>query len=79
MIRNWLDAMSMVRFNPNISNIDSSNFNSGASINVGDVNITITEASFKDDADYELVAQRVGDAFVKELNKQGLMTTTYSF
>ena len=46
---------------------------------IGDINITITEASFKEDADYEKVAERVGAAFVKELNRQGLNMANYSF
>lgn len=77
-MRNMLDAASYLAYRPTISNIDSNAFGKGG-INIGDVNITITEASFKEDADYERVAERVGAAFVKELGKQGFNTANYAF
>ncbi len=73
-----LDAASYLAFRPTISNIDGNAFGKGG-ISMGDINITITEASFKEDADYERVAERVGDAFVRQLNKQGLNMANYSF
>ena len=78
LIRGWLDSAKYVRTRAYMSNIDSSNF-SGATNTIGDVNITITEASFKDDADYEEVAERVGQVFVKEIAKQGFMTPAFAF
>ena len=78
LIRGWLDSAKYVRTRAYMSNIDSSNF-SGATNTIGDVNITITEASFKDDADYEAVAERVGQVFVKEIAKQGFMTPAFAF
>jgi len=78
LMRNMLDAASYLAFRPTISNIDGNAFGKGG-INVGDVNITITEASFKEDADYEKVAERVGEAFVKQLGRQGLNMANYSF
>ena len=78
LMRNMLDAASYLAYRPTISNIDSNAFGKGG-INIGDVNITITEASFKEDADYERVAERVGAAFVKELGKQGFNTANYAF
>ena len=78
MIRSWLDSARYVRMRPFMSNIDSSSFG-GNNTTIGDVNITITEASFKEDADYEKVAERVGEVFVKELEKQGFMSSNYAF
>ncbi len=78
LMRDMLDAAKYIKLNPFISNIDSASF-SGKGFSVGDVNITITEAQFKDDADYEQVAERVGQAFLKELNKQGMNMANYSF
>lgn len=78
LMRNMLDAASYLAFRPTISNIDGNAFGKGG-ISMGDVNITITEASFKEDADYEKVAERIGDAFVKQLNRQGLNMANYSF
>ena len=51
----------------------------GSGVSIGNVNIEITEASFANDADIDAVAQRVGDAFVKELSKQGFRTPNYAF
>lgn len=46
---------------------------------VGDINITINAAEFKSDEDYDKVARKVGQAFVKEITKQGLNLSGYSF
>ena len=77
LMRSMLDAAKYATVRPTISNIDGSNFN-GAGMTVGDINITITEAEFKDNADYEAVAERVGEAFLKELNKEGLNLAKYA-
>jgi hypothetical protein len=79
LIRSWLDQAKYTNFRMRMSNIDSTMFSGNGGNTIGDVNITITEAQFKEDADYEKVAERVGEAFVKELNKQGLITPAYSF
>ena len=78
LIRKWLDSAQLVNLRPNISNIDGTMFN-GSGVSIGNVNIEITEASFANDADIDAVAQRVGDAFVKELSKQGFRTPNYAF
>ena len=51
----------------------------GNSTTVGDIVININQAELKDDADYEEVARRVGAAFTKQLSKEGLTLTGYSF
>jgi hypothetical protein len=61
-----------------MSNIDSARFSNNG-VSVGDVNITINEASLNSDEDIEVLASRVGDAFVRELNKTGFNTLNYSF
>jgi hypothetical protein len=78
LMRGMLDSMSYVKTHAYSSNIDSSMF-TGGGMSIENLDITITEAEFKEDADYEKVAQRVGEAFVKELNRQGLATANYSF
>ena len=46
---------------------------------IGDINIEINEASFKDDADLDEVAYELGNRFVKELGKQGMVMANYNF
>ena len=78
LIRSFLDEAKVVRYRSSISNIDSNSFGSNAQ-NIGELVINITEAQFKDDADFDEVAHRVGEKFVKELSKQGFNTMSYSF
>ena len=53
--------------------------NRASNMNIDNVTITLNEAQLKEDADYEQVAERVGDIFVKELSKQGMNVLSYSF
>ena len=46
---------------------------------VGDINITINAAEFKSDEDYNKVARKVGQAFAKEIEKQGINLSGYAF
>lgn len=78
MMRNWIESAKYVQYRSTVSNIDGSAFN-GSSQNIGELIINITEAQFKDDADFDEVARRVGNQFVKELSKQGFHTMSYSF
>ena len=75
-IRSMLDAFNYVRvaspFVPSASMLSSNN------TQVGDINITINQAELKDDADFDEVARRVGQAFTKELSKQGLNLSRYA-
>ena len=78
LIRSFLDEAKYVNYRATVSNIDSNAFN-GNSQNIGELVINITEAQFKDDADFDEVAHRVGEQFVKELSKQGFNTMSYAF
>ena len=65
---------------PNIFHDVSEATQSGQNgFNVENVNITLNEAQLNDDADYEQVAEKVGNLFVKELGKRGMNTLSYSF
>ena len=77
LMRSMLDAMNIIRM-PSMSAIDSTKF-AGTNQTIGDISIEIKEASFKDDADQDEVAKELGDRFVKELGKQGMMMANYSF
>jgi hypothetical protein len=78
LVRSMLDAWQFAATNPKMSNLNGI-FGKAQSNSIGDVHITITEASFADDADYEEVAKRVGEAFTKELSKQGFRTAAFNF
>lgn len=62
---------------PTFTHIDNDYANAGS--NVGDISISITEASFAEDADYEEVARRIGAEFTKELSRQGFRTSSFNF
>ena len=71
-----MDAFNYIRKSPYMTSVDTSSY--GNTTNIGDVNVTINEAKFKDDADYEEVAKRVGQVFTKELQKSGFNVARYS-
>lgn len=76
-IRALTDALNYIRVEPfYVPNTDTL---SGNTQSIGDINITINGAEMKDDADYEDVARRVGQAFTRELQKEGLNLARYSF
>lgn len=77
LMRTMLDSMSRVRIHTLASFIDPTKFG-GNTQTIGDVNITITEAKFEDDADIEAVAARVGESFVQQLNQQGFTTGKFA-
>lgn len=79
LVRSMLDAWQYVANRPKITNIDAALGYGGSGTSFGDIHIEITEASFAEDADYEEVARRVGDAFTKELSKQGFRTASFNF
>ena len=78
LVRSMLDAWQMMAIKPVVSNIDGV-LGHNQNTTIGDVHITITEASFAEDADYEEVARRVGAAFTKELSMQGFRTASFNF
>lgn len=79
LVRSMLDAWQYIAHQPTITNIDAALGRGSSGATFGDIHIEITEASFAEDADYEEVARRVGDAFTKELSKQGFRTASFNF
>lgn len=80
LMRSMLDAAKMISI-PNMMSIipESAYATNSTSSSVGDVYVKIESAKFDSDADYEYIAQRVGDVISKELSKQGMSTAAYSF
>jgi hypothetical protein len=74
--QNTMARMGYAGINPYITNVDT---DGGTSSSIGDVYVTINEATLKSDADYEEVAERVGEHFARALERQGLHTTNFSF
>lgn len=77
LMRNLLDTALALQTEPTISQIQSSDYNN--SQRFGDVVITINQAELKDGADFDDVARKVGEAFVKELSRNGMTTANYAF
>ena len=78
LLRDMLDSFSYVSQKPFISQIDQKGI-TGQSVNVGDVNVNLYEAKLESDADYDLIAKKVGSAFTKEIQKTGLNLSAYAF
>ena len=76
-IRNLLDAFSYISVGSHI-HPDPGMFAS-SSQTYGDINIVINQAELKDDADYDTVARKVGQAITKQISKQGINLTGYAF
>ena len=68
---------SMVSVPSSLSHIGSSAYQ-GNSANIGDIFVNITEAQISDDRDIEVLANIVGEKFVKEIGKQGFNVSRYS-
>lgn len=79
MIRTLIDGWKYVATRPTITSIDGLLKDGSSGNTIGDVYVTLNEAQFNTDDDYELVAQKVGEAFTKELAKNGFSTASYSF
>lgn len=75
-VRAMLDALNYVQTMPMLS--PSEKF-FGNSSTVGDINIVINQAELKSDADYDEVARRVGQAFTKQLSKDGFQLSGYNW
>jgi hypothetical protein len=76
LVRNMIDAMSYVRYIPQKYNIET---DKDKNTQIEEINVVINQAQLNNDDDIELVAQKVGEAFVKELSKTGAHTLKYSF
>ena len=77
LLRSMLDTFTYVKNSPYMSYIDPSMYNNNT--NVGDINITINQAEINSDADVDNLAKRVGQAFTKELQRNGLNLSGYAF
>ena len=75
-IRAMLDMFAYVK-TPYMSNIDTSKY--GNDYNFGDVNVTINEAQINNDQDVAELAKKIGNAFTKELTKNGLNNAAYAW
>jgi len=83
MLSNLLNRMdsfsSSVSIPKIIPDFSPADFKQSTTTTIGDIIITLNEARLENDADYEMVAQRVGENFVKELTKQGLGVSVFGF
>lgn len=78
-IRTMLDMWHYVANKPVVTNLDGLIGSGGSNNSIGDVYVTIQQAELADDADFELVAHKVGEIFTKEIAKQGFQTVNYMF
>ena len=78
LLRSMLDTFTYVKTSPYITHLDQSNFSRGG-VNIGDVNVNLYEAKLENDADYDLIAQKVGNAFTKQLQKDGFNLAGYAW
>lgn len=77
IMRNMLDAFKYISVKSATTSL--SDLSLKGNTTVGDINITINAAEFKSDEDYDKVARKVGQAFAKEIEKQGLNLSGYAF
>ncbi len=77
-IRDLLDAFNYIK-SPRMTYYDMMKNMGNTNNSIGEVSVTINGATFEDDADYEKIAQRVGEEFAKELQRQGFSTARYNF
>ena len=78
LLRDMLDAFNYVRTTPYMTHINDNNFGN-KNVSVGDINVNLYEAKLEKDADYELIAQKVGNAFTKQLQKDGFNLAQYNW
>ena len=71
------EALSYVYVSPGV--LPTADMGVSNNTNVGDIYITINQAELKDDADYDEVAKRIGQAFTKQMSKNGLNLSGYAF
>ena len=61
-----------------MTHIDDKNYGK-SNIDVGGVTVNIYEAEINDDADYAKIAQKVGNEFTKQLQKDGFNLAKYAW
>ena len=71
------DALNYIYIGPGIT--PGSDVGMSNNTNVGDITIVINQAELKEDADYDEVARKIGQAFTKEMSKNGLNLAGYAF
>ena len=76
LLRSMLDSYNFIKTSPYMSHVDTSKY---TNTNVGDINITINKAEINSDTDVDNLAKRVGQAFTKELQRNGLNLSGYAF
>ena len=74
LMRNFLDALSYV---PNITRFDPSMFMGNYTSGIDNISIVINEATINDELDMEILAEKIGQQFNRELEKQGFSTAKY--
>ena len=78
LLRSMLDQFTYVRNMPYMTNVDTSKYGN-TNVSVGDVNVNLYEAKLENDADYDLIAKKVGNAFTKQLQKDGFNLAGYNW
>jgi hypothetical protein len=77
LLRTFLDEARYVKVNMPTLAIDDSM--ASGSNTVGEVNITINEATISSDEDIDELAKKIGESFTRELTVNGFNTSQYSF
>lgn len=72
---NWSTSIAI----PSALSYVGSNAYQGSTANIGDIIVNITEAQIADDRDIDVLADIVGQKFVKEISKQGFNVSRYNF
>lgn len=78
MIRELIDYLHYIP-TPYMTHYDPSIFSGTNSSNIESIVVNINEASVSDDVDIENLANRIGEQFNRELEKQGFTTARYRF
>jgi len=77
-LRLMLDSFNYIRTMP-LTTFDQIPLGSNEPmISIGDVNVNLYEAKLENDADYDVIAQKVGKAFTKQLSKNGFNLAAYT-
>ena len=72
---NDFDYVNIKSFLPSLEGLSMA----GSNVSIGDINVNLYEAKLENDADYNEVARKVGNAFSKQLQKNGLNLAGYAW
>jgi len=78
LLRAMLDEFTYVKNTPYMTQLDTAKYGN-TNVSVGDINVNLYEAKLESDADYDLIAQKVGNAFTKQLQKDGFNLAGYAW